>query len=91
MGKDSAAAEGKFTDGSLTVTYVYKKNATPGGTVTAQKPDQPKEQPKAQPSKKANPQTGDSSNMMLYGIISIGAGLALFGLAVSKRRKLSEK
>lgn len=91
MGKDSAAAEGKFTDGSLTVTYVYKKNATPGGTVTPQKPDQPKEQPKAQPSKKAIPQTGDSSIMMLYGIISLGAGLALFGLAVSKRRKLSEK
>ena len=91
MGKDSAAAEGKFTDGSLTVTYVYKKNATPGGTVAPQKPDQSKEQPKAQPSKKANPQTGDSSNMMLYGIISLGAGLALFGLAVSKRRKLSEK
>lgn len=91
LGKDSAAAEGKFTDGSLTVTYVYKKNATPGGTVTPQKPDQPKEQPKAQPSKKAIPQTGDSSNMMLYGIISLGAGLALFGLAVSKRRKLSEK
>lgn len=45
MGKDSAAAIGKFTDGSLTVTYVYKKNATPGGTAdnptNPDKPDNP--------------------------------------------------
>ncbi len=175
MGKDSAAAEGKFTDGSLTVTYVYKQNetpqppvvekytitydpnggnwdgstdnrvytdiakdtvikidaaptregytfqywkgseyqpgadytvtgdhtfvaqwkkneTTPGGTTPGgQTPTKPIDKSKVQPSNKAILQTGDNSNMMLYGFISLGAGLALLGLTINKKRKLNEK
>ena len=42
MGSDSAAATGKFVDGRLTVTYVYKKNSLPvtGITVTSRYVDE---------------------------------------------------
>lgn len=91
MADDSAAANGTYIEGTLTVTYVYHKNPTP----TPNKPDQPNkpnqpENPKkpSQPSPSKGrgviPGMGDVGAAAATGAVALGGGLLILDL----RRKL---
>ena len=106
MGKDSAAAEGKFTDGSLTVTYVYKKNATPGGTADnpinpdkpdnptkPNKPDEPKQPSKPSVTPKPVEPTKPTAPKTGEGdvlIYAVVGSLALAAYEILKKRRQAE-
>lgn len=82
MAGDSAAVNGTYIDGTLTVTYVYSKNPAP----TPGKTDQPNN-PKKSSSKKGRgviPDMGDIGVAATSGIVALGGGLLLLDL----RRKM---